>query len=187
GTNQYPNSTEFISEDFETLANKAFKIQDQDTDTETLKPYRGAMAFEKLRFQTDKYSKNADRPKVFLITMGNLAMRRARAQFAGNFFGCAGYEIIDNNGFNSAEEAAKACVNSNADIAVICSSDDEYADIAPKLYDLLYKKTIVVVAGYPRAIIDDLKQIGIKHFIHIKSNVLETLEIFQKSLKINNM
>ncbi|MCD4694878.1 MAG: methylmalonyl-CoA mutase subunit beta, partial [Bacteroidales bacterium] len=44
GTNQYPNSTEFISEDFETLANKAFKIQDQDTDTETLKPYRGAMA-----------------------------------------------------------------------------------------------------------------------------------------------
>jgi methylmalonyl-CoA mutase len=40
------------------------------------------------------------------------------------------------------------------------------------------------VAGYPKDIIEELKLKGIEHFIHIKSNVLETLKEFQKVLKI---
>ena len=184
GTNQYPNPTEVMETEFN---NSVFEPNDQtleNAEVETLKPYRGAQAFEKLRYQTDVYSKSDKRPKVFMITMGNLAMRRARSQFAGNFFACAGFEIIDNNGFKTIEEAAKAYFNANADIAVICSSDDEYAELAPALSDLLKEKAIVVVAGYPKAILDKLKEKGIKHFIHIKSNVLETLTQFQKELGI---
>jgi methylmalonyl-CoA mutase len=121
-----------------------------------------------------------------MLTIGNLAMRRARAQFASNFFGCAGFEIIDNIGFNSVEEAVSDYEKVNADIAVICSSDDEYAEYVPEFYNKLKDKAIVVVAGYPKDIVDDLKSIGIEHFIHIKSNVLETLKQMQEALSVAN-
>ncbi|MCD4729204.1 MAG: acyl-CoA mutase large subunit family protein [Bacteroidales bacterium] len=184
GTNQYPNPTEFKKEKIESTVFKAFDCTDKNAEVETLKTYRGGQAFEELRYKTDVFARSNKRPKVFMLTMGNLAMRRARSQFAGNFFSCAGYEIIDNNGFKTVEEAAKACLNEKADIAVICSSDDEYADIAPKLYDLLNEKMIVVVAGYPKAILEELENKGLKYFIHIKTNVLETLKIFNKELGI---
>jgi methylmalonyl-CoA mutase len=186
GTNQYPNTSESISDN---LGNEVFQPYDQTmehAEVEILKPYRGPQAFEMLRYQTDKLSKSNKRPKVFLITMGNLAMRRARAQFAGNFFGCAGYEIIDNIGFKSVNEATDACLKADADIAVICSSDEEYADIAPELARLLNNKAIVVVAGYPKDLVEKLTAAGIHHFIHIKSNVLETLQKFQNLLGISN-
>jgi len=41
------------------------------------------------------------------------------------------------------------------------------------------------VAGYPKAILEKLQGRGINHFIHIKSNVLETLIEFQNLLGIN--
>lgn len=184
GTNQFPNTGEIIEK---YLNEEVFEPVDQkeaNAEVETLKPYRGAQAFEKLRYKTDQYAAENGRPKVFLITMGNLAIRRARAQFAANFFGCAGYEIIDNIGFKTVEEAKEACLESNAQIAVICGSDDDYADIAPKLANALQDKTNLVLAGYPKDLVEDLKANGIEHFIHIKSNVLETLQNFQNKLGI---
>ena len=184
GTNQYPNPTEFKEQELAQGVFDADDCTDKDAEVETLKMYRGSQAFEALRYKTDFFAKSNERPKVFMLAMGNLAMRRARSQFTGNFFSCAGYEIIDNNGFNTAEEAASACINAKAEIAVICSSDDEYADIAPKLFELLNNKAIVVVAGYPKAIIGQLQNTGIKHFIHMKSNVLKTLTSFNHELGI---
>jgi methylmalonyl-CoA mutase len=67
----------------------------ENTEIKILKPYRGAEPFEALRLATERSGK---RPKVFLLTYGNLTMRKARAGFATNFFGVAGYEIIDNPG-----------------------------------------------------------------------------------------
>ncbi len=113
-----------------------------------------------------------------------MSMRRARAQFAGNFFGCAGYEIMDNAGFKTVEERVNACIAAKAEIAVICSSDDEYAELAPQFYDLLNEKCNLVIAGYPMTILEDLKNKGFKHFIHVKSNVLETLKDFHQILGI---
>ena len=178
GTNQYPNPTEFKEETINAHVFQSFNCTVENAEVETLKPYRGAQAFETLRYQTDEYSKLNKRPAVFMLTMGNLAMRRARSQIAGNFFSCAGYEIIDNNGFGTVEEAAKVCIDAKAEIAVICSSDEEYTDIAPKLLDLLTGKSIVVLSGYPKDLVDDLQKKGLKHFIHMRSNVLETLKEF---------
>jgi methylmalonyl-CoA mutase len=117
--------------------------------------------------------------------MGNLAFRRARAQFTANFFGCAGYEVVDNNGFASIEEGVVACKKASADIAVVCSSDDAYADLAPALYEQLKDDCIFVVAGYPKDILEELQETGIEHFIHMRSNVLETLKTFQNLLGID--
>ena len=104
-----------------------------------------------------------------------------RAQSSSNFFGCAGYEILDNIGFNSVEEGINAAMEKGADIVVLCSSDDEYAQYAPEAFKLLDGRAEFVVAGAP-ACTDDLRAIGIENFIHVRSNVLETLQQFNQRL-----
>jgi len=105
----------------------------------------------------------------------------ARAQFSCNFFACAGYEVVDNLGFATVEEGVKAALEANADIIVLCSSDDEYAELAPAAYELTKGKALLVIAGAP-ACIDDLKAIGIEYFVNVKTNVLETLKTFNDLL-----
>ncbi|MFP4024416.1 MAG: methylmalonyl-CoA mutase family protein [Thiohalospira sp.] len=180
GVNQYPNAEEKMEAkyDADTILTKIKKRE--DAIAEPLKPYRGAEEIELLRLKTDQADKT---PKVFLLTIGNPVMRKARAGFASGFFACAGFDIIDNLGFDSVEEGVKAALDQKSDIVVVCSSDDEYPEVAPAVFENIGDKAITVVAGYP-ACVDDLKAKGIKHFIHIKSNLLETLKGFQKELGI---
>ncbi len=127
--------------------------------------------------------KSARRPVVFLMPLGNPVMRKARSQFSANFFGCGGYEIIDNTGFDDVEEAVRQALKSHADIVVICSSDEEYPVFAPEVFMKLKDKAIFVVAGNP-ACIDELKSKGIENFIHVKTNIITTLSEFHKLLGI---
>jgi methylmalonyl-CoA mutase len=186
GVNQYPNVNEYIEklEDESVLYPETVDLK--NVDVEPLTIYRGAMAFEQLRYKTDKYSSNNKRPKVWMFTFGNLAMRRARSQFAGNFFGVAGFEIIDNNGFNSIKEGVATAEKDNPDIVVLCSSDEEYEDFALDAFNNLKDKFTVVLAGYPLNIVEKLKKEGLVNFIHVKSNVLEELKYYQKIVGINN-
>lgn len=178
GTNQYPNFNETASEK---LVNcPSCEKGDQYTEIETLPPVRGAVEFETLRLATERAAK---RPKVFMLTIGNLAMRVARSQFSCNFFACAGYEVIDNVGFDTVKEGVQAALEAKADIVVLCSSDEEYAKFAPAAYQLVKDKAIFVVAGAP-ACMDNLKAQGIENFISVKSNVLETLKSFNEKLGI---
>ncbi len=183
GLNQYPDFNEKIEIELEEDILKASDLTVKKAKLETLKPYRGAQAFEILRYKTDQFAQNNKRPLVFMLTYGNMDMRKTRAAFSSNFFACAGFDVMDNNGFESAEEGVKAAQKSGADIIVICSSDDAYPEIASKIKQLA-GETILVIAGYPKAIMDDLKSKGIENFIHMKSNVLETLKDFQKQLGI---
>jgi methylmalonyl-CoA mutase len=105
----------------------------------------------------------------------------ARAQFSCNFFACAGYEVIDNLGFKTVEEGVAAAQKANADIIVLCSSDDEYAELAPAAFKAIGGKQLFVVAGAP-ACMDELKAQGIEHFVNVRSNVLETLKAFNAKL-----
>jgi methylmalonyl-CoA mutase len=182
GTNQFPNFGEVaknLSEELFVAENKA----DSEAECETLKPYRGAQAFEAMRYKTDVYSKENGRPKVMMFPIGNLNMRKARAQFACNFFACAGFDVEDHNGFASVEAGVNHVTEKGAKIVVICSSDEEYETLAPEIYEALKGKAIIVVAGAP-ACADDLKAKGIENFINVKSNVLETLKAYQTELGI---
>ncbi len=184
GTNQFPNFKEHIEKEIDNSRLNPIDLTEKNAIAETLKPYRATQAFETLRLKTDKYSKVNKCPRVYMLPYGNLSMRKARSQFACNFFACAGFEVIDNNGFKTIDQGVKASIENKADIVVICSSDEEYADIVPGIYEKLKDKAIVVVAGYPKAIIDRLKSKGINNFIHLKSNVLETLRNYQQKLGI---
>ena len=102
---------------------------------------------------------------------------------ASNFFACAGYKVIDNIGFDTVNDGIEAALGHKADVVVICSSDEEYVEYAPEAYQKLDGKAIFVVAGLPSCK-EDLEKLGIEHFIHIKSNLVETLEKFHQLLGI---
>ncbi|MCD7935344.1 MAG: methylmalonyl-CoA mutase small subunit [Tannerellaceae bacterium] len=180
GTNQYPNFTEVAAEKIKCEADSCGCAATGATAIPALDFSRGAAEFEELRLATEKSGKT---PTVFMLTIGNLAMRLARSQFSSNFFGCAGYKLIDNLGFDTVEAGVEAALKANADIVVLCSSDDEYADYAPAAYKALDGKATLVVAGAP-ACMDELKAQGIDQFINVKSNVLETLKAFNTKLGI---
>ena len=182
GSNQYPNFTEVAAD----------KIQEKgscccggghcgEATIPALDFSRGASEFEALRMATEKSGKT---PKVFMLTIGNLAMRLARSQFSANFFACAGYKIIDNLGFDTVEAGVEAAVKAGAEIVVLCSSDDEYAEFAPAAYKALAGRAEFVVAGMP-ACMEDLKAVGIDQYVNVKSNVLETLKAFNVKLGIS--
>lgn len=177
GTNQFPNFNEISDIRNRNITADCGCVH---TDIPALNKQRAAQEFEALRFATESAPK---RPKVFMLTIGNLAMRLARAQFSCNFFACAGYEVVDNIGFATIEEGVQAARNVEADLIVLCSSDDEYSVFAPDAYELTKHKEILVIAGAP-ACADQLKQIGIEHFINVKSNVLQTLKAFNALLNI---
>lgn len=179
GTNQYPNINEKAADKIENAACKCHcGCGGHEDGPNALVNKRAATDFEELRLATEAAAK---RPKVFMLTIGNLAMRLARAQFSTNFFGCAGYEIIDNLGFNTVEEGVDAALAKGADVVVLCSSDDEYAELAPAAYKYLDGRAEFVVAGNP-ACTDDLKAVGIKDFVHVRCNVLDTLRDFNNRL-----
>ncbi len=179
GTNQYPNLLEKMGDKIEKENAYCCKGKCcEATEIKRLRQYRGAEAFEHLRLATEK---SGQRPKVFLLTYGNLAMRKARSGFATNFFGVAGYEIIDNAGFKSAEEGVKAALDAKADIVVLCSSDDEYAEITEQACKGLKGKVkSIVLAGYPKDMVETYQGYGVDEFIHVKTNVLDSLTKFQK-------
>ena len=179
GVNQYPNFKEFKDNEVNGNVLKPADLGGGNALVPVLKPYRGAQPIESLRYKTDSYALTNKRPAAFMLTYGNLAMRIARSQFSRNFFACAGFETIDNLGFKSAEEGVNAYLESGAEILVICSADEEYPVLAPAVKELIGEKGIVVVAGYPKDIVDELKAKGIEHFIHVRSNLLEELRKYQ--------
>lgn len=176
GTNQYPNI-------HETMADKIVELKKDDC--EGLKTYRGAMAFEELRLATEKYAEDHHRPSVYLLKLGNLAMRQARAGFITNFFGCAGYQIIEPAGFATVDEGVKAAGEANPDLIVVCSSDEEYATLgveAAQQCKALFPDTPFLVAGNPTECLDALKEAGAGDFIHVRVNILESLRKYNQLL-----
>ena len=179
GTNQYPNINEKAADKIvKKDAVCGCSCSKDAAENGGLLMKRAATDFEALRLATEAAAK---RPKVFMLTIGNLAMRLARAQFSTNFFGCAGYEIIDNLGFDTVEQGVDAAMEKGADVVVLCSSDDEYATLAPEAFKYLNGRAEFVVAGAP-ACMDDLKAAGIKDFVHVRVNVLDTLKDFNNRL-----
>ena len=145
-----------------------------EKEPETQQPaegYRLAEPFEKIRRRTIDNAKKARRyPKVLLLTRGDVKMRGARSNFALNFFGCAAFDV----------ETSDQYANSDADLIVLCSSDQEYLEFAR---DVCPRVNVpVLVAGNPKDWIDALKEVGVKGFIHMLSDVEATLTEWQDKI-----
>jgi methylmalonyl-CoA mutase len=178
GTNLYPNPNE-------TMIDKLEQKRDSTVINKDLLGNRGAVPFETLRLQTEQYAKTHPIPSVFLLKIGNLVSRQARAGFATNFFGCAGYRILDNAGFSSVSEGVETALHSRAPLVVICSSDEDYATIGAEAIASIKEanpRIICIVAGYPADSIDHLRAAGADDFISLKTNVLDSLQKYNEIL-----
>jgi len=183
GTNQYPNLNEKIVKNIDPSILKQEYDVDPKREVKPLKLYRATEPFEKLRLRTEQYKGKI--PIVFLFKIGNLAMQTSRATFSSNFFGCAGFRIIEGSGCLSVEEGIDECYRHKPDIVVICSSDEEYEKFVPELFPKINGQALFVVAGYPEHLIKPFEKMGIRYFIHTKSNLLETLQQFQNEFKMD--
>jgi methylmalonyl-CoA mutase len=179
GSNQYPDNKERVLYKLQPTANLA--------DIGGLRFYRGVQAFEALRLAVENHeAKGLGVPKVFLFTYGNLAMRKARAGFSTNFFGIAGYEIAEGAGYIDPFEGVRDAVASKASVVVFCSSDEEYAELAPAISELKKQApdTLIVVAGNPKEHTEQLNRAGTDQYIHLRTNALDTLAWFNDKLGI---
>lgn len=171
GTNQYPNRKETA-------------LERADLDRVFSVP-RGARAYEELRLRTERHvQQGGHKPRFLLAEIGDARMRTARSSFAGNFFGCAGYEVVAQR-FESAESVARA----EGDVIVICSSDAEYLAIVEQLMPAQKRtgrRTPVIVAGHPESA-EQLKVAGVSDFVHLRSDVIETLSRWHQYFKIGQI
>jgi methylmalonyl-CoA mutase len=163
GTNQYPNLAERMLPE----------IERHDPAP------RAAHVFEEIRLRTERYAERTGHtPRFLLLEAGDVNMRKARSGFVANFFGCAGFEI----------QIAEA-ITGDPDAIVLCSSDPEYAALAPRVIQELRdagKATPVIIAGNPVDSIEALKQAGVADFVHVRSNAAEVLRSWQERLGVRD-
>lgn len=181
GTNQYPLPTERHSELKDSISETEKRISYSEKSTyERLVPLRLSFEFDKWRNKTDLHvAAGKKAPKVFLLTIGDLTMRKARAGFSSNFIGCLGYEIIDNLGFSSVKEGVTKAKELGAEIVVLCSSDEEYATYLPEFVSEMKSQlpnSWKLLAGYPKDLISQAESLGIDDFIHMKRNLVGFME-----------
>lgn len=179
GVNQFPNPAEHLDDK---IPEGIFNLESHDRTS--LKPYRAATALEALRHKTDLFALKNKRPQVWMFTYGDLSKRLARAQFAGNFFAAAGYEIVNHDSFPTLEAGIKAAQKDQPEIVVMCSADETYETMTRPVFEALKDLCIVVMAGHPKNISEKLKAAGMEHFVHVKSNMLEELSKYQSLLGI---
>jgi methylmalonyl-CoA mutase len=137
--------------------------------------FRLAEPFEAIRQRTARHaSEIGHAPRVLLLKRGDVKMRTARANFALNFFGCAGFELSESEDY----------AGTNADLVILCSSDPEYVAFAQEVCAAV--KVPVIVAGNPKDQIEALKAAGVQGFIHIANDAVETLTDWQNRLGVRN-
>jgi methylmalonyl-CoA mutase len=135
-------------------------------------------AFEELRDAADAFEgAHGHRPRVFLAGVGSIAEQVARKNYASDFFEAGGFEVLSRDAKADAAQAAAAFAASGAKIAVICSTDKQYAavvaELAPKLKAAGART--VILAGHPGQSEAAYRAAGVDRFIYIRCNVLETL------------
>ncbi len=109
----------------------------------------GVLEFEYLRDRMLWHQEAGHaRPTVLLLPLGPVRWRRARADFAADFFRAGGFAIDDPGGFTSITAALDRARESGSPIVVVCSDDDSYAELAPEIVGAL-TECLVYVAGRP--------------------------------------
>jgi len=161
-----------------------------DAPERSERPPRETDAFERLRLATERYARErgADRPAVFLLPVGTPRTRSARANFARNTLGCAGFRAVDSTGFDAAERGARAAADAveagDAQLVACAAPDDDYASLLPLLREALGERDAPVLAvARPDALPADERD-AVAALLYRGMDLLGTLEALQKQLGI---
>lgn len=145
---------------------------------EPLPSQRLAEPFEALR---DKADAAAERPVVFLATLGPIADFTARAGFARNLFEAGGLSAPSGDGFakdgvTDIATLVSAFTASRARLVCLCGSDTAYAaEGAAAARALTAAGATVWLAGRPGELEAELNKVGVSSFIHAGGDVIEAL------------
>ncbi len=182
GVNKYPNLMETVASEL-----LSAKQADQTAIDQVLKPRRAALEIEALRKITeDLVERTNQRPIVELTSYGHLAMRKERAAFAYDFMGISGFNVLQEQSHCCAEKAAEESAGSESQVVVICSSDRDYMDTAVEFVRIFRKintDKVLLLAGNPTDISDQLAEAGLDGFIHIKSDLINTISLIQNKIQ----
>ncbi|PSL54570.1 heterodimeric methylmalonyl-CoA mutase small subunit [Saccharothrix carnea] len=129
---------------------------------------RYAQDFEALRDAADAA---AERPKVFLATLGPVAAHTARATFAANLFQAGGIETPNAGPTKTVEDVVAKFRESGARIACVCGSESSYAELAAPVAQALRE------AGAERVLLAGKKsEAAIDEYVFTGCPALEVLE-----------
>ncbi len=180
GVNKYPNLMETV--DVSVLSGG-----EEEDNAKVLRPRRASLEIEALRKTTEELvAKTKRRPKVELASFGNLAMRKARAAFAYDFIGVSGFDVQQEKSYPSAMEAAGQSARSDAEVVVICSSDQDYDENGlafVKAFRAISKDKILLLAGNPVNMIEELTNAGLDGCVHIRLDVITAISMIQNKIK----
>jgi len=125
----------------------------------------------------DAKVKTGKLPSIFLANLGPVAAHTGRATFAKNFFEAGGIQAIGNNGFSDVEDCVKAFRDSGARIAILCSSDTLYPELAPTFAPALKAAgaDTLYLAGAPGDKKEFYDAAGVDDYIFMGGDVLGTL------------
>ncbi len=149
------------------------------TEIAPLPQHRLGEDFETLRDASDAWSEQyGQRPRIFLANMGRIADFTPRATFSKNFFEAGGIETIAGAGGAEAADIANDFKESQASAAVLCSTDEIYAETAADLAKALKDAgaAFVVLAGRPGERESALRDAGVDDFIYVGCDVLTVLQ-----------
>lgn len=148
---------------------------------------RAGEAFEALRDKADAHARRTGKaPRVFLASMGPLAVNAARSTWIRNFLAAGGIEAIGPESCLTSADAGKAFAASEASIACLCSADDIYGELGEATAALL--KTAgarrVYLAGRPRDLEAALKAAGVDDFLFAGMDAISALTAVQEALDV---
>jgi methylmalonyl-CoA mutase len=151
-------------------------------------PWHASELFETIRMETAGIRKKTGHiPVVALLPVGSKKMRTARASFARNYLGVAGYDIREHSVFDSIGEAADQFKSINPDMIVLCSSDEEYRELAgpfcKTFRESFSPEPLLILAGNPGESAGDYRKLGINAFIHGQSDMVDTLSDIHSQLE----
>lgn len=147
-------------------------------DITPLPQHRLAEDFEALRDAADaRLAASGTRPSIFLANIGKIAEFTARASFAKNVFEAGGLETISGPGGTDVASIADAYAKSGAKAAVICATDELYAEHVEALAEALAKvgAEAVYLAGRGDAHEAAWRASGVNEFIYMGCDVLAVL------------
>ncbi|MGD9803036.1 MAG: methylmalonyl-CoA mutase family protein [Hyphomicrobiaceae bacterium] len=149
---------------------------------------RVATPFETLRDKADAFEKRAGaRPRVFLASLGPLAVNAARATWIKNFLAAGGIEGVGAASYLTSTDAGKDFADAGTTVACLCSSDDVYGELGEATATLL--KTAgasrIYLAGRPKDLEAALKAAGVDTMLYAGMDAVEALTAMQKALGID--
>jgi methylmalonyl-CoA mutase len=146
---------------------------------------RVAAPVEALRDTADAFEKRTGaRPRVFLASLGPLAVNATRSTWIRNFLAAGGIEGVGEGSYLTSADAGKGFTESEARVACLCSSDEVYGELGEATASLL--KTAgasrVYLAGRPKDQEAALKAAGVDTMLYAGMDAVSALTALQKDL-----